>query len=112
MPIVDISPPEYTIADLKWKGVREGQAVPTGTYSRSTNGKLKPDTRYAEHIQTVGAGRIEIGEWFRLMEEAIVREERTGELEEQIKIARGLPWLHTEKQIREYALEHMGNLRL
>ena len=107
-----IEPVAYSIADLQWRGVREGQAVATGTYSKSSNGKMKPDTRYAEHIQTAGAGRIEISDWFRLMEEAIIREGRTAELEKQIKAARGLAWLHTEKQIREYALECMGNLRL
>lgn len=69
---------------------------------------MKPDTRYAEHIQTAGAGRLEISEWFRLMEEAIVREGKTAELEKRIKQARRLAWLHTEKEIREYALESMG----
>ena len=107
-----IEPVVYSIADLQWRGVREGQAVATGTYSKSSNGKMKPDTRYAEHIQTAGAGRIEISDWFRLMEEAIIREGRTAELEKQIKVARGLAWLHTEKQVREYALECMGNLCL
>lgn len=102
----------YSVSDLQWRGVREGQAVATGTYSKSSNGKMKPDTRYAEHIQTAGAGRIEISDWFRLMEEAIIREGRTADLEKQIKVARCLAWLHTEKQIREYALECMGNLRL
>ncbi len=107
-----IEPVVYSVADLQWRGVREGQAVATGTYSKSSNGKMKPDTRYAEHIQTAGAGRIEISDWFQLMEEAIIREGRTAELEKRIKVARGLAWLHTEKQIREYALECMGNLRL
>lgn len=103
-----VEPVVYSIADLQWRGVREGQAVPTGTYSRSTNGKMKPDMRYAEHVQTAGAGRLEISEWFKLMEEAIVREGRTVDLEAEIKKARRLPWLHTEKEIREYALESMG----
>ena len=103
-----VEPVVYSIADLQWRGVREGQAVPTGTYSRSTNGKMKPDTRYAEHIRTAGAGRLEISEWFKLMEEAIVREGRTADLEAEIKKARRLAWLHTEKEIREYALESMG----
>ena len=103
-----VEPVVYSIADLQWRGVREGQAVPTGTYSRSTNGKMKPDTRFAEHICTAGAGRLEISEWFKLMEEAIVREERTVDLEAEIKKARGLAWLRTEKAIREYALESMG----
>lgn len=107
-----IKPVVYSIADLQWRGVREGQAVATGTYSKSSNGKTKADTRYTEHIQTAGAGRIEISEWFRLMEEAIIREGQTAELEKQIKVARGLAWLYTEKQIREYALECMGNIRL
>ena len=103
-----VVPIEYSIADLQWRGVREGQAVPTGTYSRSTNGKMKPDMRYTEHIHTAGAGRLEISEWFKLMEEAIVREGRTADYEAEIKKARRLPWLHTEKEIREYALESMG----
>jgi len=107
MPIVDASPPKYSIADLQWKGVREGQAVPTGTFSRSANGKMKPDMRYSEYVQTAGAGRLEISEWFRLMEDAIIREGKTAELEACIKEARGLAWLHTEKQVREYALELM-----
>lgn len=103
-----VEPVIYSIADLQWRGVREGQAVPTGTYSRSSNGKMKPDTMYAEHIQTAGAGRLEISEWFRLMEEAVVREGRTADLEAKIKAARRLAWLRTEKEIREYALESMG----
>ena len=107
MPIIDTSPPKYPISDLQWKGVREGQAVPTGTFSRSANGKMKPIMRYAEHIQTVGAGRLEISEWFQLMEDAIIREGKTAELEAMIEEARGLAWLHTEKQVREYALELM-----
>lgn len=110
MPIIDISPPKYSIADLQWTGVREGQAVQTGTYSKSSNGKMKPDTRYAEHVQTAGAGRLEISEWFRLMEEAIVREGKSDELERRIKQARRLAWLHTEEKIREYALESMGTI--
>ncbi len=104
MPIVDTSPPKYSIADLQWKGVREGQAVPTGTFSRSANGKMKPDMRYSEYVQTAGAGRLEISEWFRLMEDAIIREGKTAELEPCIKEARGLAWLHTETQVREEAL--------
>ena len=107
MPIIDTSPPEYSIADLQWKGVREGQAVPTGTYSQSANGKMKPNMRYVEYIKTAGAGRLELSEWYRLMEEAIAREGKTAELEACIKISRGCAWLHTEKQIREYALELM-----
>ena len=102
-----VEPVVYSIADLQWRGVREGQAVPTGTYSRSTNGKMKPDMKYAEYIQTARAGRLEISEWFKLMEEAIVREGRTADLEAEIKKARRLAWLHTEKEIREYALESM-----
>lgn len=107
-----IEPVVYSVADLQWTGVREGQAVPTGTYSLSANGKRKADTRYAEHVQTAGAGRLEINEWFRLMEEAIKREGRTAELEQKIEQARRLAWLHTEKEIREYALESMGITRL
>ena len=108
MSIVDTSPPKYSIADLQWKGVREGQAVPTGTYSLSANGKMKPNMRYTEYIQTAGAGRLEISEWFRIMEDAITREGKTAEFEVRIKEARGLAWLNTEKQIREYALESTG----
>ena len=104
-----IEPVVYSIADLQWRGVRQGQAVATGTYSRSTNGKMKPDMRFAEHINTAGAGRLEISEWFQLMEEAIVREGKAAELDEEIRKARRLAWLHTEKEIREYALECMGH---
>ena len=103
---------EYSIADLQWRGVREGQAVATGTYSRSTNGKMKPDTRFTEYIKTAGAGRVELSEWFRLMEEAIVREGRNAELEDEIKKASGLAWLRSDKERREYALECIGNQRI
>ena len=72
-----IEPIVYSIADLQWRGVREGQAVATGTYSKSSNGKMKPDTRYAEHIQTAGAGRIEISDWFRLREEPPISRSRS-----------------------------------
>lgn len=99
----------YSVADLQWRGVREGQAVPTGTYSKSSNGKTKPDMVYREHINTYGAGRMEIGEWFQQMEAAIEREGKTAELNAKIEEARSLAWLHTEKAAREYALESMGN---
>ena len=99
--------PEYTMADLVWVGVREFQSVGTGKFYRARNGKMKEETRGVEFVNTVGAGRMELDDWYLAMEAAIHREGRTAALAEKIDRAKTLAWLHTPEAIRRCALEMM-----
>ena len=96
---------DYSVDELQWLGVREGTSEPTGKFSYSRNGKMKEETKYVEYVKTIGAGRIRVSDWFILMEKAIEREGRTEELKKKIEETRSFPWLHSEKERKEYALE-------
>ena len=96
---------DYSVDDLQWLGVREGTSEPTGKFSYSRNGKMKEETRYVEYVRTAGAGRIRDSDWVVLMERAIEREGRTEEYKKKLAETRSFPWLHSEKERHEYALE-------
>ena len=94
-----------TTADLYWTSVREYKQVPTGKMVKTTRGTLKPETVGREFVRTACGQTFEVGEWYRLMKEA-VEAEGLQEILEEIKMScRRLAWLHTEQQIEEYALE-------
>lgn len=99
------SMPEYSTADLCWKGVREGRSVPTKGYTLSRNGKLKADLNFEEFVRTVGAGEMLLADWYTAMEAAIHREGKTVVLAEKIEYSKTCAWLHTPADILHYALE-------
>lgn len=99
--------PEYSMKDLVWVGVREFQSVGTGKFYRAGNGRMKEETRGVEFVNTVGAGKMELADWYLAMEAAVHREGRTAELAGKIERAKTLAWLRTPEDIRRCALEMM-----
>jgi len=99
--------PEYSMADLVWVGVREFQSVGTGKFYRAGNGRMKEETRGVEFVNTVGAGKMELSDWYMAMEAAVHRAGKTAVLAEKIERAKTLAWLHTPADILHYALELM-----
>lgn len=96
---------EYTTADLVWVGVLEFRAVGTGRYFRAGNGRMKEEMIGAEYVNTVGAGQMNLDDWYLAMESAIHREGKTAVLAAKIEHAKTCAWLHTPKDILHYALE-------
>jgi hypothetical protein len=95
---------EYTMADLCWFGVREYRNVGTGKFY-SSRGRVKEVMVGIEFVDTIGAGKMCMSDWYDAMEDAIQREGQASKLAEKLEIASNLAWLHTDKAIREYALE-------
>ena len=100
---------KYTLDELNQAGCTEFRAEPTGRWIESRNGRRKMETRGVEYI-TTKAGRFEMSEWHGLLEEAVFCEEQTWLLNIIIKHVRDhCAWLHTEKEIRNYALECLSS---
>ena len=97
--------PEYSMEDLVWVGVREFQSVGTGKFYRAGNGKMKEETRGVEFVNTVGAGKMDLADWYLAMEAAIHREGKTAALAEKIEHAKTCAWLRTPADILHYTLE-------
>lgn len=87
--------PQHTMADLVWVGVREFQSIGTGKFFRAGNGRMKEETRGVEFVNTVGAGRMTLEEWYAAMEEAVIREEKTAALDVWIEKTKSCAWLWT-----------------
>ena len=64
----------YSTDDLKWTSVRQFKAVGTGQFYTTRNGNRKEKFVGKDFVPTVGAGLLELDEWYRLMEEAVKRE--------------------------------------
>lgn len=95
---------EYTLEELKQTGCTEFRAVPTGNWIATRNGRRKMETRGVEFI-TTKAGRFEMSEWHRHLEEAVFCEGLTRLLDAIISHVRShCAWLHTKEEIRNYAL--------
>jgi hypothetical protein len=94
-----------TLQDLRQKGAREYRQEPTGNFTVNRNGRKVPVTVGVEYIPTVGAGRIQEQEWYRL-----IRELADPKLLDRIKAhCRKLAWLKTEKDLEEYSLSCLAN---
>lgn len=98
----------YTLEDLRATGVNLYRAVPTGRKIMMPNGREKMVTVGMFFKQTK-LGQIERGKWYRLLEEAVLKEEKTDLLNAIIEEAGKLAWLHTEQEIREHALECLSS---
>lgn len=96
---------EYKMADLCWVGVRGFRAIGTGKFFRAGNGRMKEEMTGVEYVNTVGAGQMNLDDWYLAMESAIHREGKTAVLAAKIEHAKTCAWLHTPKDILHYALE-------
>ena len=94
----------YSIDDLKQTQALEFKAIPTGNWIIAGNGKRKMETVGAEFVPT-RSGKIELGEWCQLMEEAI-RQEGKNTLLFQIEtyVRLHCAWLHSDKEVHQYAM--------
>ena len=99
----------YSTDDLKWTSVLEFRSVGTGKFRTTRNGNRKEETVGKDFVHTVGAGVMELDEWCRLMENAVRREGKESLLERIVERCRKLPWLNTEKKLRQYALECLSD---
>ena len=107
-PIVSLKG-KFTLDELKQTGCNEFRSEPTGRWIETRNGKRKMETRGVEYV-TTKAGRFERGKWHSYLEEAVFCEDLTGLLNIIIKHVRDhCAWLHTEKEIRNYALECLSS---
>ncbi len=97
--------PAYSMDDLAWIGVREFQSVGTGKFYKSSNGKMKEETKGVEFVNTIGAGRMTLEEWYAAMEDTVIREEKAAVLAAKIEAAESCAWLRTDQEKRQYALE-------
>ena len=99
----------YSIEDLRQTSSREFRAEPTGEWIVNKNGTRKMKTIGKEYIPT-RVGKIELGEWCKLMEEAI-REEGENTLLFQIEtyVRLNCAWLHTDQTVHEYAMSCLSS---
>ena len=67
---------EHELKNLQQIGCLEFRAEPTGNWIATRNGKRKMETRGVEYV-TTEAGRFTVGEWHRLLDEAVFCEEKT-----------------------------------
>ena len=100
---------EYSLEDLRQKGCNEFRTVPTGKWIETKNGRRKMETKGVEYV-TTAAGRFEMSEWHRLLEEAVFCEEKEWLLNVLRDHVRAhCAWLHTNNDIRNYALECLSS---
>ena len=67
------------------------------------------ETRGVEYV-TTEAGRFTVGEWHRLLDEAVFCEEKTWLLDLIVNHVRShCAWLHKNQDIRNYALECLSS---
>ena len=97
-----------TIEELKWTGVREFRAVPTGDFKLSRNGKRVAVTKGVEFVRTK-SGTMEIDEWMKQMLLAVGSEGQKDLLMKIIEHCSSLPWLKTEDNITLFALECLSS---
>ena len=97
----------YTLEELKPTGADEFRIVPTGKMIKAGNGREKMATIGVFFI-TTRAGRFEKSEWYRLLEEAVERENKTDLLAWIIKEVERCAWLAKEER-RSYALECLAS---
>ena len=97
------------IEDLKWASVLEFVSVGTGQFFKTSNGRVKEETVGKHVVHTAGAGNIELGEWCRLMEEAVRREGKTELLDRIVEHCKTMAWLHSDSEIRQHALKCLSS---
>ena len=61
---------KYTLEDLRQTAAREYRQEPTGNWILNRNGTRKQETIGKEYVPT-RAGKIELHEWCKLMDEAV-----------------------------------------
>lgn len=99
----------YSINDLKWKSVLEFRSVGTGKFYMTINGKRREETVGKNFVHTKNAGVMELDDWLLMMDEAVKREGLTDMLNRIAHGCRNFAWLHTERDIRQYALECLSD---
>ena len=100
---------KHSIDDLKWRFVLEYRSVGRGRFFKTSNGRMKEKTVGYEFVKTVGAGEIELSEWYEAMECAVKHEGKENLLTRIVDYCRRLAWLHSEKAVRQYALECLSS---
>ena len=84
--------------------LRTGRSYKTGMYEIARNGRMKEKTRYEEKYETI-AGVFNEKTWKEKAMQEIERCEETELLEKVKRYCRmHCAWLHTEKEIEEYAI--------
>lgn len=84
--------------------LRTGRSYKTGMYEIARNGRMKEKTRYEEKYETI-AGVFNEKTWKEKAMQEIERCEETELLEKVKRYCRmHCSWLHTEKEIEEYAI--------
>lgn len=93
-----------TIADLRWRGVREEKITGIGEFETLRNGRRREKTRCVAWIDTYVAGQMPLSDWIRKMETAVAAEGQQELLEKIEAHVEKLPFVKA-KDRREYALE-------
>lgn len=101
--------PDYSLAALKERTVREFKSEPTKKWYRSGNGKLVQEHIGVEYVTTIGAGHMPVDEWYQCMEEAVVREGKTPLLNAIMIRCKSLAWLRTDMDLRRYAIDCLSS---
>ena len=99
----------YTLNDLKWTSVLEYKCVGTGKFFKTSNGRTKEETVGKDIVHTAGAGVIDLEEWYLLMEDAVKNEDKSELLDRIVEYCKSLAWLHTNKAVRQYALQCLSS---
>ena len=100
---------EHSIDDLKWRSALEYRSIGTGRFFKTSNGRMKEETVGYDIVHTVDAGDLELSEWCQQMERAVKREGKEDLLTRIVDYCRRLAWLHSEKEVRQHALECLSS---
>lgn len=98
----------YTVAQLRQIGALEFRAEPTGIFILNRNGRRVPVTKGVEYVPTA-CGKFSRDEWHSLMEKAVKEEGLEDLLKKVIVHCERLAFLHTEQQVRRYALNCLAS---